>query len=308
MMKLLLNRMLRTIPSVRQALCERDALAAQLEMYRTWVPPGHFYSPLPSGKEIRAREEVIFSKNAKDIPAVNLREEEQIRLLQAFAPYLHELPFGPEKKEGLRYYFDNPAYSYSDAIFYYCMIRHLNPRRIVEIGSGYSSCVAADTNELFFDDHISLTFIEPYPQLLLSLLKSEDTKHVRIVGSPLQDVDLSIFSDLTAQDILFVDSTHVSKTGSDVNVILFDILPKLSSGVYVHFHDIFFPFEYPKEWIYEGRGWNEAYLLRAFLQYNSSFKVVLFNTFLEKFHKQKFQAELALCLRNPGGSIWLQKT
>jgi len=308
MIKGLLTGIFRKIPMVQQSLAERDALAAQLEVYRTWVPPGHFYSPLPSRKEIRAREEVIFSKNAKDISGVNLREEEQIQLLQAFAPYLSELPFGPKKKEGLRYYFDNPAYSYSDAIFYHCMIRHLKPRHIVEIGSGYSSCVAADTNEVFFDNRISLTFIEPHPELLLSLLKSEDKNRVRIIAERLQDVDSSTFAELTAQDILFVDSTHVGKTGSDVNVILFDILPKLSAGVYVHFHDIFFPFEYPKEWIYEGRAWNEAYLLRAFLQYNSSFKIVLFNTFLQKFHEQRFKGEMALCLKNPGGSIWIQKT
>src|SRR5690606_17050723 len=110
-----------------------------------------------------------------------------------------------------------------------------------------------------------------------------------------------------ANDILFIDSTHVSKINSDVNYIFFEILPRLASGVYIHFHDIFFPFEYPKAWVYEGRAWNEAYILRAFLQYNNAFSVVLMNTFMDQFHKSFFREHMPLCLINPGGSIWIRK-
>ncbi|MEJ7708829.1 MAG: class I SAM-dependent methyltransferase [Pyrinomonadaceae bacterium] len=188
------------------------------------------------------------------------------------------------------------------------MIRHLKPKRITEIGSGFSSCVMLDTNEVFFDNSISCTFIEPYPQLLISLMKEEDRKSADdVVASKLQDVDLSNFSALGKNDILFVDSTHISKVNSDVNYIFFELLPGLSSGVYIHFHDIFFPFEYPKEWIHQGRSWNEIYILRAFLQYNRSFKVALFNTFLEETHQEFFVKEMPLCMKNKGGSIWLQK-
>ena len=108
--------------------------------------------------------------------------------------------------------------------------------------------------------------------------------------------------------ILFIDSTHVSKIGSDVNSLLFDILPKLNRGVYVHFHDVFYPFEYPQEWVYQGLAWNEAYILRAFLQHNDAFKIVFFNTYLELFYREKFENSMPLCLKNPGGSIWLTKT
>jgi hypothetical protein len=119
-----------------------------------------------------------------------------------------------------------------------------------------------------------------------------------------------LFDQLNENDILFIDSTHVSKTNSDVNKILFEILPRLKRGVLIHFHDIFYPFEYPKEWVlqWNGFGWNEDYILKAFLMYNNQFKIVMFNTFLEHFHKEWFKENMPLCLENEGGSIWLQKT
>jgi hypothetical protein len=151
------------------------------------------------------------------------------------------------------------------------------------------------------------TFIDPYPALLISLVMERDKNRINLVPSRLQDVDLDTFEKLQANDILFIDSTHISKINSDVNRIFFDILPKLSSGVHVHFHDIFFPFEYPKDWIYKGIAWNEAYMLRAFLQYNSDFSIVLMNTFMEHFHEPFFQEKMPLCLKNTGGSIWIRK-
>jgi len=128
-----------------------------------------------------------------------------------------------------------------------------------------------------------------------------------MLPSRLQDVDASEFEALRANDILFIDSTHVSKINSDVNRIFFEILPRLSPGVHIHFHDISYPFEYPKEWVYEGRAWNEAYMLRTFLQYNTAFRIVLMNTFMERYHESFFQERMPLCLKNIGGSIWIRK-
>jgi hypothetical protein len=119
---------------------------------------------------------------------------------------------------------------------------------------------------------------------------------------------LDVFESLEKNDILFIDSTHVSRVDSDVNRALFEILPRLKSGVFVHFHDVFFPFEYPRQWVFEGRAWNELYMLRAFLQYNKGFNVVLMNTFMEHFHESFFRENMPLCLKNRGGSIWLEKT
>jgi hypothetical protein len=187
------------------------------------------------------------------------------------------------------------------------MIRHLQPRRIIEVGSGFSSCVTLDTNELFFGGSIETTFIEPFPELLLSLLKKPDRQRMSIIPTRLQDVDLSVFDALQANDILFIDSTHVSKIDSDVNRIVFDILPGLAPGVHIHFHDIFYPFEYPDVWLLEGRAWNEAYILKAFLQYNSSFRVVLMSSFLARYHEPFLREHLPLCLNNTGGNLWLRK-
>ena len=105
----------------------------------------------------------------------------------------------------------------------------------------------------------------------------------------------------------FVDSTHVGKIGSDVNYLFNEILPSLQPGVVVHVHDIFYPFEYPRYWIEEGRAWNEAYMLRCFLQYNSAFNILLWNHFLAQFHSAYFQEHMPLCLANTGASIWLRR-
>ena len=108
-------------------------------------------------------------------------------------------------------------------------------------------------------------------------------------------------------DILFIDSTHVSKLGSDVNRIFFEILPTLQPGVLIHFHDIFWPFEYPSDWVKKGFAWNEAYILRAFLEFNDSFEIIFFASFLHTHHHAWFQENMPLWLKNSGGNIWLRR-
>ena len=306
-MKQIIKKIAKKLPPIKRVLLERDQAREELKKYGGFVPPGHFYSPIPALDEIKIREDIIFEKIARKIPGIDLNEEEQMNLFARFKKYYDELPFKADKTDSLRYFFENPTYSYSDAIFLYCMIRHAQPKRIIEVGSGYSSCVTLDTNELFFNNNISCTFIEPYPQLLESLIKEDDKDKIEIISRKLQDVEVDKFASLSSGDILFVDSTHVSKVDSDVNYIFFEILPSLTNGVYIHFHDIFYPFEYPKEWIYEGRAWNENYILRAFLQYNRAFKVIFCNTFLEHFYEVEFMSEMPLCMKNKGGSIWLKK-
>lgn len=295
----------------RDALrAERDALRAERDALSHAcgiAPPGHFYSPLNHRDEWRSDEARLFAEPPRELAAIELREAEQLQLLEQFARLYPDIPFQPQRGPGQRYQYDNEAYSYSDAIFLNCMIRHARPRRLVEVGSGWSSCATLDTNERYFGNLIQTTFIDPYPELLLSLTSATDHARMRVLRQRLQEVALAEFTALEAGDILFIDSTHVSKLGSDVNRLFFEILPALAAGVYVHVHDIFHPFEYPKVWIEEGRSWNEAYLLRAFLQYNGAFRVVLMNTFLERFHEAWFAEHMPLALKNPGGSLWLQK-
>jgi len=277
------------------------------EIPEIWQPPGHFYSPIPAVRELKTIEEEIFNAPPR-IRGVDLNESEQLDLLKIFAGYYADQPFSEHKQPGRRYFFDNPNYTYSDAIVLYCMIRHLRPGRIVEIGSGYSSCAMLDVNELLFDNSIECTFIDPYPQLLQGLIQPSDKKRVRILARKVQEVDDAVFKELEPSDILFIDSSHLSKTGSDVNYIYFRILPLLREGVYIHVHDVFYPFEYPKEWVYEGRAWNEAYLVRAFLQYNRAFQIKFFNSFLIAAHREVFQRNMPLCLKCPCANLWLKKT
>lgn len=272
-----------------------------------WVSPGHYYSPIISINEVKNCQDKIWEKeNDNEIIGINLNTQYQLDLVSNLYKYYDEIPFSKSKEIGLRYHFENRFFDYIDAIFLYSMIRQLNPNNIVEIGSGYSSCVMLDTNQLFFNNNIKLTFIEPYTERLNSLLRSDDKKSVRIIQSKVQKVHCSEFEKLSKGDILFIDSSHVVKTGSDVNYLLFEILPILKKGVFIHFHDIFYPFEYPKKWVFEGRSWNEDYFLKAFLMYNSEFEIKLFSNYLQKIHGYIFD-RMPLCHSKQGGSLWIEK-
>jgi hypothetical protein len=280
-------------------------LQAALARYALGWPPGHYYSPVPDLVQIREREEAIF-RLTTDLPGIDLRLEGQVGLAADLARFYPEQPFEEEATARTRFGFSNPNYMYGDALILYSMLRYLQPRRVFEIGSGHSSCVTLDTDELFLGRSTNCVFIEPEPALLRSLLREEDLARVTIIAERLQNVDPQIFDTLEANDILFVDSTHVTKVDSDVNHILFEILPRLKSGVYIHVHDIMFGFEYPKLWVYQGRAWNEAYIVRAFLQYNDAFEIVFFNSYLGQFRSEVFRS-MPLVLRNPGTALWLRK-
>lgn len=269
-------------------------------------PPGHFHSPVPSLAEVRRREARVFRVPQK-IEGIDLLEAEQLALVDQFQDYYAEQPFPVERSPGLRYYFSNDFFSYGDGLMLYCMLRHVRPRRVVEVGSGFSSAMILDVNEQFLGQQARCSFIEPYPERLLGLLRPTDRTSTTLAEVPLQDADPQVFMELEAGDVLFIDSSHVSKVGSDVNELFFEILPQLKAGVYVHFHDIFYPFEYPAAWVYQGRAWNESYLLRAFLMYNPRFRIVLFNSYLAAFHHDYVAERLPLWAKNPGGSLWLQR-
>jgi hypothetical protein len=313
-MKSLLAKLVRKLPYLKEVFLERDKLradiersASQMNPFLMFAPPGHYYSPIPCLDDIMAKEAEIWRGVSKEVAGIDLNESWQIDLFHGLSKYYNEQPFGPSKKGDLRYFFENPNFSYGDGIVSYSMVRFLQPRMIIEVGSGYSSCVILDTNELFFGNSIRCTFIEPYPELLLTLIKDSDRRRAEILEKKVQDVDLNKFKELSSGDILFVDSSHVSKIGSDVNHIFFKILPALTSGVYIGIHDISHMFEYGKEWLYQGRAYNEAYLLRAFLQYNNTFRIQFFNSFFAAFHKDELMNKMPLCMKDPGCSIWLRK-
>jgi hypothetical protein len=271
-------------------------------------PAGHYYSTVVSINDIKKRElEIWKNVELEEVPGINLNTEKQITLLNSLVRFYFELPFKSEKQPDLRYHFENNYYSYSDGIILYSMIRHFKPKRIIEIGSGFSSANILDTNQLYFNNEINITFVEPYPEARLnSIMLQEDKKNTTIIKSEVQLVPLKIFKTLQSGDILFVDSSHAVKTGSDVNFILFEILPVLQPGVLIHFHDIYYPFEYPKEWVLDGIGWNEAYFLRSFLMHNKKFEILFFTDYLHLHHKRAF-SKLSLAKTGSGSSLWIKK-
>jgi predicted O-methyltransferase YrrM len=294
---------------------KRDFLLAVGRKLAAWrivrVKSGHYYSPVPSLKELQRDAPRIFDRSLRSLPGIELNQADQLALLKRFAPFYDEQPFPETPQDGIRYFFDNYYYGRSDALFLYSMIRLFRPRRIVEIGSGFSSAVMLDTSERFMDRSIRFTFIEPESARLRKLLKPEDHHSVAIVEQRIQSVDPRIVDQLAADDILFIDSSHVSKAGSDVNHILFELLPRLTPGVFVHFHDVLYPFEYPKEWFELGMSWNELYILRAFLQYNLQFPIRFWNDFMTRFHAEAIRERMPLFLPpgtfGVGGSLWLQR-
>ena len=228
----------------------------------------------------------------------------QKKLVERLSVVYEGIPFGPTSQEGLRYYFENDFYGYADGVILYCMMRHFKPKRIIEVGSGFSSALILDTNERFFDSSIQVTCVEPYPDQLKNLANPDET-NLRIIEKRVQDVALSEFENLESDDFLFIDSSHVSKVNSDVNYLFFEVIPRLKPGVLIHIHDVFAGFEYPREWLDEGRAWNEQYLLRALLMGNSKLEVLIMTDHLQSNYPELVKANLPLAMQNRGGSIWL---
>jgi hypothetical protein len=270
------------------------------------TPPGHFYSPVINRQEIQQREKQIWPDALPDqLPGIDLNLDRQLQWVETMKEYYPEIPYPEQPQPGFRYYYENVYYSYTDAIMLYTFYRKLQPRRVIEIGSGFSSAAMLDArDQLKYPTHF--TFIDPFPERLEGLLTDADKHTVSIIAKPVQEVDLSLFDQLQAGDILFIDSSHVLKTGSDVHHNLFHILPRLQPGVYIHFHDVFWPFEYPKDWVLHGTNWNELYALHGFLVHNNAYSVQCFSHFLHSRQELLF-AEMPATRQNWGGNLWLRK-
>lgn len=271
-----------------------------------WVGPGHYYSPLPDMAEVERRADYIYPPTPTGLPGIDLRGESQAQLLREFASWYAAPPFERAHNPRSRYFRPNVSFHFQDAFTLHAMIRRLRPARLIEVGCGMSSCVILDTCEAL-ELKTRLTFIDPYPDFMLGFVRPTDRARFELRSQCIQDVPAEVFTELEAGDVLFIDTSHASKIGSDVNHIFFQILPRLKPGVYVHFHDIWYPFEYPKDWLYRGMFWNEAYLLRAFLMYNPGFEIVMFNNYALHCLTDQVKADFPLFLDEPGGSIWLRR-
>jgi hypothetical protein len=316
----------KAMPSVMRLRADRDAIARErdrlaaevdqltgaLESSRTpttneLYPPGHFYSPIPDRDAVKADEHRVFRERGA-LAGIDLRTNEQVTMFESLTEQWSDWPYYRPSDSVRRYRPDNDYFGHMDGLVLGAMLRKFRPQRYIEVGSGWSSALVLDTRERLPECDLECVFIEPYPERLYSLLSADDRRSVQVIARPIQDVDSALFDTLRAGDMLFIDSSHVSKVASDVNMLIFDVMPRLPAGVWVHVHDIGYPFEYPREWIYEGRAWNEAYLLRAMLMDSARWQIALWCDYLQAKHASAVERALPPEALADGMSIWLLRT
>lgn len=235
-----------------------------------------YYLPIPDISDLPS----AYFQRQSDMSGVRIDDRIPLAFLNnIFPPYLAEFramfPLHKNSTSGnASFYLINSSYMAIDAHVYYAFIRHFKPRTVIEIGGGNSSVLAGAALQKNTSQSIStgrLVVIEPYPS---PQLQRGFPGLSELIGSKIQDVPLSTFTALEAGDILFIDSSHVLRSGGDVQYEYLEILPRLAPGVLVHIHDISLPKHYPKVYFDSGMYWNEQYLLQAFLAFNSRFEVI----------------------------------
>jgi hypothetical protein len=263
----------------------------------------HYYEPMINPKHLRHP-----LSDRRPLPAVDLNVEEQLSLLAQFTFQKELLAFPADKTDRLEFYYRNASFMSGDAEYFYSFIRLLKPRRIVEIGCGFSTLMARNAivknqaeDSSYSCEHVC---IEPYEQPWLEELG------VTLIRDRVEKCDPAVFASLQKGDILFIDSSHVIRPQGDVLFEYLELLPQLKSGVYVHIHDIFTPQDYLKEWVCdENKMWNEQYLLEAFLCFNREFRVIGALNYLKTYHGVAVGDRLPVLnsemeKREPG-SFWL---
>ncbi len=243
------------------------------------------------------------------LPGIDLNKDTQLEFLEKFS-YNDELRELPVKRTRDGFFYHNGWFGPGDAEVYYSFIRHFRPRRIVEVGGGYSTLLARHAITRNEGDDTGYrcqhVCIEPYERPWL------EQSRATVVRSTIETVDRSVFANLAANDILFIDSSHVIRPQGDVLIEVLEILPSLASGVLVHFHDCFTPKDYPERWLQEKvQFFNEQYLVEAFLCFNSHFRIVAALNYLFHHHRDtllKRCPALALDLNvDEPGSLWLAR-
>ncbi|HEY9785397.1 MAG TPA: class I SAM-dependent methyltransferase [Candidatus Obscuribacterales bacterium] len=272
------------------------------------VVPNHFYQPIPDTRFLDNR---LWQKES-ELVGIDMREKQQLELLERFAKrYRSEYEALPRQPNGVPYqfYFGNGAFETVDAEMLYCFVRDAKPARMIEIGSGCSTYLAAQAVRKNAEEgkNCRLIAIEPYPN---PTLQAGFPGLTSLIESPVQNIAMQEFESLTANDILFIDSSHVLKIGSDVQYEFLEILPRLKPGVLIHIHDIFLPKEYPRDWVIKHhRFWSEQYLLQAFLMFNGAFEVVWAGSYMHLRNPEKLEQYVPSYSRNTSwpGSFWIRR-
>jgi hypothetical protein len=278
------------------------------------VPPGphdvvahDFYSPVP---DLDRLPEGIWERRSA-MGGIDLRIERAIETVESeLAPYIAELDVpldGPRPPGG--FFLHNENYEAVDAELLYAMIRARRPRRVLELGSGYTTLLIGLACRRNAEDGVETEHVayDPFPRG--KIIGEEPPPPTRFEPLPATQVPLESFRELGADDILFVDTTHTVKLGSDVNFVVLDVLPELAPGVLVHFHDIFLPWEYPRAWVETMHYyWAEQYLLQAFLAFNEEFEVLIPAQALAREHPRRL-AKAIPSFRPPvsPGALWIAR-
>ena len=274
------------------------------------ITPNHYYQPIPDTRTLK--DELWQSQS--ELVGIDINEEEQINILSLFSlKFKEEYERFPRNKTSVSYYYyvNNASFESVDGEILYCMIRHFKPKKIFEIGAGYSTYLTAQAiiknKEKDDNCECELVAIEPYPN---DILRTGFPGLSKLIPEKVQDIPLLEFKRLTENDILFIDSSHVLKIGSDVQCEYLEILPRLNKGVIIHIHDIFLPAEYPKEWVLKDfRFYTEQYLLQAFLAFNDNFRVLWAGSYMHLKHPDKLEAAFNSYKRDKiwPGSFWIRK-
>lgn len=275
------------------------------------VTPVHFYEPIP---DTRALDEAIWSHESSMV-GVDLNPDGQLSLLDKLTTqYRHEYEAFPTAPTGVAHQFHlrNRYFGAVDAEVLYALIRHFRPTRVIEVGSGYSTLLAAQALVKNQDESSEptpeLIAIEPYPN---EVLRSGVPGLSQLITMPVQQVSLSEFETLGSNDVLFIDSSHTLRIGGDVQYEFLEILPRLAQGVLVHVHDIFLPAPYPRSWVMERRRfWTEQYLLQAWLAFNNAFEVLWAGNYLHLHHPERLEEAFPSYdrLTSQPGSFWMRRT
>lgn len=289
-----------------------DSLVTRL--FQIWydIPfsPVHYYSPLPDVGSVKKNLPRWYKEDTS--PGINWELENQLALLEQLKPYMFEVaampPFLAITQDGY-----GPGYGEIEAHLLYLMLRHVKPAKVVEIGSGVSTFYtlsALEKNSEQDNQESKLTCIEPYPNNKLRTLVSE--RNVQLRESEVQDAGYDLFEELSANDVLFIDSSHVSKKDSDVDFLFLDVLPRLRKDVIVHIHDISLPMPaLPLEhFLFDTYlFWNENALVKAFLTFNSAFRILMCQSYLHH-HKPDVLKMLVPVYDQQShfpSSLWIQK-
>ena len=230
----------------------------------TKTPAGHFYSPVVDPETVRDYVDRGRRQGLAGIAGIVFPLEAMAAFWQENADFIVAAPFEDAPDGVNRYSYGSGPYPYGDGVMLRTMMHAYRPKRIIEIGSGYSTACMLDTKDHLGMDQLELTCVEPNPDRLFSILRPQDQERIHFHKAFVQDIPLDLFRTLERDDILFIDSSHVLKTGSDVHYELFHILPVLAPGVIVHFHDCRFPLEYSDRQIFiKNYSWNEVYAVRG---------------------------------------------